>query len=138
MARQKKQRIKQKAERKKRKNRSIKKMVMSRFADTCLVTKFLAFVLTLLFLQTERRGKKGGRFLLERLYKVQELGEDGQDRHQGAVWAIKFSSDGRHLATGGNDAILRVWRVEPQHVEDSNTGKYVLGSPAPLLRTYEQ
>ncbi|QSL64855.1 hypothetical protein MERGE_002159 [Pneumocystis wakefieldiae] len=29
----------------------------------------------------------------------------------GAIWAMKFSKDGKYLATGGQDMILRVWMV---------------------------
>eukprot|EP00218_Dolichomastix_sp_CCMP3274_P012169 CAMPEP_0170133782 /NCGR_PEP_ID=MMETSP0033_2-20121228/1537_1 /TAXON_ID=195969 /ORGANISM="Dolichomastix tenuilepis, Strain CCMP3274" /LENGTH=828 /DNA_ID=CAMNT_0010369309 /DNA_START=12 /DNA_END=2498 /DNA_ORIENTATION=+ len=37
---------------------------------------------------------------------VQEL-----KRHEGAVWTIKFSTDGKHLATAGQDTLVRIWRV---------------------------
>ncbi|KAK9240150.1 WD40-repeat-containing domain protein [Lipomyces kononenkoae] len=33
-------------------------------------------------------------------------------RHKsGAIWSIKFSEDGKYLATGGEDRIVRVWSV---------------------------
>ncbi|VAI11057.1 unnamed protein product [Triticum turgidum subsp. durum] len=37
----------------------------------------------------------------------------GQDirAHKGAIVAMKFSSDGQYLATGGEDGVVRVWRV---------------------------
>ncbi|KAI9009478.1 WD40-repeat-containing domain protein [Gaertneriomyces semiglobifer] len=35
--------------------------------------------------------------------------EDAEIR--GPVWALRFSADGRYLAQGGQDGILRVWRV---------------------------
>ena len=31
--------------------------------------------------------------------------------HEGAIWSIKFSPDGRFLATGGEDRVVRVWQV---------------------------
>ena len=32
-------------------------------------------------------------------------------RHLGAIWSMKFSHDGRYLATGGQDMVVRVWKV---------------------------
>eukprot|EP00742_Colponemidia_sp_Colp-10_P003023 GILJ01003225.1.p1 GENE.GILJ01003225.1~~GILJ01003225.1.p1 ORF type:complete len:671 (-),score=104.71 GILJ01003225.1:74-2086(-) len=40
------------------------------------------------------------------LFKLQEL-----RRHEGAVWVMQFSHDGRYLATGGQDSVVRVWQV---------------------------
>ncbi|KAK1646700.1 hypothetical protein QYE76_064505 [Lolium multiflorum] len=31
--------------------------------------------------------------------------------HEGSIWSIKFSTDGRFLATGGEDRVVRVWEV---------------------------
>ncbi|KDP26132.1 hypothetical protein JCGZ_22233 [Jatropha curcas] len=31
--------------------------------------------------------------------------------HKGFIWAMKFSPDGQYLATGGEDGIVRIWRV---------------------------
>lgn len=45
----------------------------------------------------------------------------------GAVWVLKFSKDGRYLASGGQDCVLRVWRVigddgqDNQQTEDETT-----------------
>ncbi|KAJ7552863.1 hypothetical protein O6H91_06G073400 [Diphasiastrum complanatum] len=32
--------------------------------------------------------------------------------HEGPIWALKFSLDGRHLATGGQDCVVRVWEAK--------------------------
>ncbi|OQS02252.1 hypothetical protein THRCLA_05359 [Thraustotheca clavata] len=32
-------------------------------------------------------------------------------KHSGTIWTMKFSHDGARLVTGGQDAILRVWKV---------------------------
>ena len=31
--------------------------------------------------------------------------------HDGPIWAMKFSSDWQYLAAGGQDAILRIYKV---------------------------
>ncbi|OQR82733.1 hypothetical protein ACHHYP_15545 [Achlya hypogyna] len=50
-------------------------------------------------------------------------------QHHGTIWTMKFSPDGARLVTGGQDAILRVWKV------------HAGGGPAPrplFLETPEQ
>ncbi|KAK9150063.1 hypothetical protein Syun_008372 [Stephania yunnanensis] len=43
---------------------------------------------------------------LTALYKCQEI-----QAHNGSIWSIKFSLDGRYLASAGEDCIIHVWRV---------------------------
>ncbi|KAL3639867.1 hypothetical protein CASFOL_014835 [Castilleja foliolosa] len=50
------------------------------------------------------------------LYKGQEI-----RAHNGSIWAIKFSLDGKHLASAGEDCVIHVWRV----VEADRTGDLV-------------
>ncbi|XP_010549205.1 PREDICTED: WD repeat-containing protein 44 [Tarenaya hassleriana] len=50
----------------------------------------------------EKAKKKSHR----ELTKVQEI-----EGHKGMIWAMKFSPDGKFLATGGEDGVLRIWKV---------------------------
>lgn len=43
---------------------------------------------------------------LTALYKNQEI-----QAHNGSIWAIKFSFDGKYLATAGEDCVIHVWQV---------------------------
>lgn len=42
----------------------------------------------------------------DRLVHVQDL-----EGHQGHVWVVRFSTDGRYLVSGGSDAIVRLWAL---------------------------
>lgn len=48
--------------------------------------------------------------------------------HKGSIWCIKFSPDGRYLATAGEDCVIHVWEVlqsgrmgEERELEDNGT-----------------
>lgn len=64
------------------------------------------------FLAQELRGRtgveiaqRGGRLVKENDHRLSDR-KDGN-----AVWALEFSKDGKHLAAGGKDYIVRVWAV---------------------------
>ncbi|RZC80684.1 hypothetical protein C5167_043255 [Papaver somniferum] len=43
---------------------------------------------------------------LSALYKSQEI-----HAHNGSIWSIKFSLDGRYLASAGEDCVIHIWQV---------------------------
>ncbi|XP_022740116.1 lissencephaly-1 homolog [Durio zibethinus] len=49
---------------------------------------------------------KKGYMEFTALYMGQEI-----QAHKGFIWTMKFSSDGQYLATGGEDGVVRIWRV---------------------------
>ncbi|KAL8505922.1 hypothetical protein ACS0TY_016954 [Phlomoides rotata] len=53
---------------------------------------------------------------LTALYKSQEI-----QAHTGSIWAIKFSLDGRYLASAGEDRVIHVWQV----VETDRKGDFL-------------
>lgn len=63
------------------------------------------------FLAQELRGRtgveiaqSGGRLVKNGAYKH-------GDKEGNAIWAMEFSKDGKHLAAGGKDYVVRVWQV---------------------------
>ena len=44
-------------------------------------------------------------FLAQELFNPKQIGTSG------AIWTMKFSKDGKFLATGGQDTVVRVWAV---------------------------
>ena len=66
-----------------------------------------------IFLAQELRGRSGveiaqagGRAVKTEAYKCGDPRKDGN-----AVWALEFSKDGKYLAAGGQDYVVRVWAV---------------------------
>lgn len=57
---------------------------------------------------------------LSALYKSQEI-----QAHSGSIWTIKFSLDGKYLASAGEDRIIHVWQV----VESEKKGDLLIEKP---------
>lgn len=57
---------------------------------------------------------------LTALYKSQEI-----QAHNGSIWTIKFSLDGKYLASAGEDCIIHVWQV----VESERKGDLLFDKP---------
>ncbi|CAG8660611.1 21428_t:CDS:2 [Cetraspora pellucida] len=84
------------------------------------------------YIKTRARNKPIKEF--DRLFLAQELynpiSSDVTDFKTGAIWSMKFSKDGKFLATGGQDTVVRVWAVissdeEREHfLEGSGTSVY--------------
>ncbi|KAL2327685.1 hypothetical protein Fmac_021112 [Flemingia macrophylla] len=54
------------------------------------------------------------------LYKSQEI-----QAHDGSIWSIKFSLDGRYLASAGEDCVIHVWQV----LESERKGELLVEKP---------
>lgn len=46
---------------------------------------------------------------------AEELSQSIDGQKAGAIWSMTFSKDGKYLATGGQDCVVRVWRVLSSH-----------------------
>ncbi|KAE9590630.1 putative transcription factor WD40-like family [Lupinus albus] len=57
---------------------------------------------------------------LTAVYKTQEI-----QAHNGSIWSIKFSLDGKHLASAGEDCVIHVWQV----VESERKGELLTDKP---------
>lgn len=57
---------------------------------------------------------------LTALYKSQEI-----QAHNGSIWSIKFSLDGKYLASAGEDRVIHVWQV----VESERKGDLLMDKP---------
>ncbi|KAK6229489.1 hypothetical protein SCA6_018440 [Theobroma cacao] len=57
---------------------------------------------------------------LTALYKSQEI-----QAHNGSIWSIKFSLDGKYLASAGEDCVILVWKV----VESERKGELLMEKP---------
>jgi len=94
------------------------------------------------FLAQELRGRtgveiaqSGGRLVKNAAYKH-------GDKDGNAIWAMEFSKDGKHLAAGGKDYVVRVWAVistkeerQAHEAEEEAAGKDAQRLSAPVFKT---
>ncbi|KAG9150032.1 hypothetical protein Leryth_010083 [Lithospermum erythrorhizon] len=57
---------------------------------------------------------------LTALYRTQEI-----QAHDGSIWSIKFSLDGKYLASAGEDCVIHVWQV----MESERKGDLLFDKP---------
>lgn len=95
-----------------------------------------------LFLAQELRGRtgveiaqSGGRLVKNAAYKH-------GDKDGNAIWAMEISKDGKHLAAGGKDYVVRVWGVistkeerMAHEAEEEAAGKEGQRLSAPVFKT---
>jgi len=83
--------------------------------------------------KSKTKGKKQRDFEFVRMEQMIKL-------RMGAIWAMKFSKDGKFLATGGADAIVRVWNIFGATEKSVNGGpqleKEKLGSDSKPSKGY--
>ncbi|KAJ8755038.1 hypothetical protein K2173_016473 [Erythroxylum novogranatense] len=70
---------------------------------------------------------------LSAVYKCQEI-----QAHNGSIWTIKFSLDGKYLASAGEDCVIHIWHVMEAErkgvlMENHNLLLMTNGSPEPTL-----
>ena len=58
--------------------------------------------------------------------REEDTGLGGDEGHDGPVWAMAFSPDGKLLATAGEDRVIRVWAVDTAAKEVFGMCRYVL------------
>lgn len=58
--------------------------------------------------------------------REEDTGLGGDEGHDGPVWAMAFSPDGKLLATAGEDRSVRVWAVDAAAKDTFGTCRYVL------------
>ncbi|KAJ6417216.1 hypothetical protein OIU84_003012 [Salix udensis] len=57
---------------------------------------------------------------LSALYKSQEI-----KAHNGSIWSIRFSLDGRYLASAGEDCVIHIWQV----MQSERKGELLMEKP---------
>ena len=82
------------------------------------------------FLAQELKGRTGAEIAQSGGRLVKNGAYRHGDKEGNAIWAMEFSKDGRHLAAGGKDYVVRVWQVlstkedrVAQESEDLGSGK---------------
>ena len=54
------------------------------------------------------------------------------------IWVIKIRQDGKYLATGGLDSVLRVYQIQPEYQIDRRTATLFSGSNPKKIRPFKE
>nr|CAG8437200.1 8891_t:CDS:10 [Entrophospora candida] len=73
------------------------------------------------YIKAKIRNKHTREF--DHLFLAQELSSPKPSTECGAIWTMSFSKDGKFLATGGQDTVVRVWAV----ISSDEEREYFLG-----------
>lgn len=94
------------------------------------------------FLAQELRGRTGVEIAQSGGRLVKNAAHRHGEKDGNAIWAMEFSKDGKHLAAGGKDYVVRVWEVistKEQRVahemEEEAVGKGAQRLSAPVFKT---
>ncbi|CAN8321055.1 unnamed protein product, partial [Cochlearia groenlandica] len=58
--------------------------------------------------------------------------------HKGKIWSLKFSPNGKFLATGGEDGVLKIWRITMKNTQEDEEEEAMVLFPQKAFRIDEK